>query len=252
MRLFNININYDVINFFRGKFMKKVYLIAVIVAIIAGVATYMFATEINSKTKFKDAEMVTVLVPTADIEKNVEITADMFEGDNPQIVTKEILAADATDNYVKAQTELVDDANDVHMITVDKLYANEPINKNRLEDKNGEDVALSLKLPKGMVAYSFDAGSVKSVDGYISEGDTVDVLVSKTDDQGKVKTEIAYKGLKILRVSTNADNSTASQSGTKITTYNTLTVEVTKKQSLKLYEIENKYDYKLILNPRQK
>lgn len=51
----------------------------------------MFATEINSKTKFKDAEMVTVLVPTADIEKNVEITADMFEGDNPQIVTKEIL-----------------------------------------------------------------------------------------------------------------------------------------------------------------
>ena len=199
--------------------MKKVYLIAVIVAIIAGVATYMFATE-----------------------KNVEITADMFEGDNPQIVTKEILAADATDNYVKAQTELVDDANDVHMITVDKLYANEPINKNRLEDKNGEDVALSLKLPKGMVAYSFDAGSVKSVD----------VLVSKTDDQGKVKTEIAYKGLKILRVSTNADNSTASQSGTKITTYNTLTVEVTKKQSLKLYEIENKYDYKLILNPRQK
>ena len=107
-------------------------------------------------------------------------------------------------------------------------------------------------MPKGKVAYSFDAASVKSVDGHISEGDTVDVIVSKTDDQGKVKTEIAYKGLKILRVSTNADNSTASQSGTKITTYSTLTVEVTKKQSLKLYEIENKYDYKLILNPRQK
>ena len=232
--------------------MKKVYLIAVIVAIIAGVATYMFATEIDSKTKFKDAEMVTVLVPTADIDKNVEITADMFEGDNPQIVTKEILAADSTDNYVKAHTDLIDDANNVHMVTVDKLYANEPINKNRLEDKNGDDVALSLKLPKGMVAYSFDAASVKSVDGYISEGDTVDVLVNKTDDAGNVKTEIAYKDLKILRVSTNADNSTASQNGTKITTYSTLTVEVTKKQALKLYEIENKYDYKLILNPRQK
>lgn len=232
--------------------MKKVYLIAVIVAIIAGVATYMFATEIDSKTKFKDAEMVTVLVPTADIDKNVEITADMFEGDNPQIVTKEILAADATDNYVREQKQLVDDADNVHMVTVDKLYANEPINKNRLEDKNGDDVALSLKLPKGMVAYSFDAASVKSVDGYISEGDTVDVLVNKTDDQGNVKTEIAYKDLKILRVSTNDDNATASQKGTKITKYNTLTVEVTKKQSLKLYEIENKYDYKLILNPRQK
>ena len=67
--------------------MKKVYLIAVIFAIIAGVATYMFATEIDKKTTFKDADMVTVLIPTADIDKNVEITADMFEGDNPQIIT---------------------------------------------------------------------------------------------------------------------------------------------------------------------
>ena len=33
--------------------MKKVYLIAVIVAIIAGVATYMFATEINRKQNLR-------------------------------------------------------------------------------------------------------------------------------------------------------------------------------------------------------
>ena len=218
--------------------MKKVYLIAVIFAIIAGVATYMFATEIDKKTTFKDADMVTVLIPTADIDKNVEITADMFEGDNPQIITKEILAADSNDSYIKAQKELVDDANNVHMITVDKLYANEPINKNRLQDKNGDDVALSLKLPQGKV-------------GYISEGDTVDVLVNKKDDSGNITTKIAYKDLKILRVSTNAENSSASQSGTKITKYSTLTVEVTKKQALKLYEIESEYDYKLILNSRR-
>ena len=49
----------------------------------------------------------------------------------------------------------------------------------------------------------------------------------------------------------NAENSSASQSGTKITKYSTLTVEVTKKQALKLYEIESEYDYKLILNPRR-
>ena len=115
----------------------------------------------------------------------------------------------------------------------------------------GDDVALSLKLPQGKVAYSFDAASVKSVDGYISEGDTVDVLVNKKDDSGNITTKIAYKDLKILRVSTNAENSSASQSGTKITKYSTLTVEVTKKQALKLYEIESEYDYKLILNPRR-
>lgn len=70
---------------------------------------------------------------------------------------KKFFFADSNDSYIKAQKELVDDANNVHMITVDKLYANEPINKNRLQDKNGDDVALSLKLPQGKVAYSFDA-----------------------------------------------------------------------------------------------
>ena len=156
--------------------MKKVYLIAVIVAIIAGVATYMFATEINSKTKFKDAEMVTVLVPAADIEKNVEITADMFEGDNPQIVTKEILAADATDNYVKAQTELVDDAKDVHMITVDKLYANEPINKNRLEDKK-KSIAVAKVLS--------EKKSLKDVEGLVKK--SKELLLQKQSRIAAVK-----------------------------------------------------------------
>lgn len=77
------------------------------------------------------------------------------------------------------------------------------------------------------------------------------IPVNKKDDSGNITTKIAYKDLKILRVSTNAENSSASQSGTKITKYSTLTVEVTKKQALKLYEIESEYDYKLILNPRR-
>lgn len=230
--------------------MKKVYLIAVVVAIIAGFATYMFATEIDKKTTIKDADMVTVLVPVEDMDKNVSITEDMFNTDSPKFVTKEILAADSSENYVTDAKQLFDAENNVQMVTVEKLYANEPININRLESVDGSDVALSLKLAKGKVAYSFSAASVTSVDGYISEGDTVDVLIPEKQDDGTVKTKIAYKDLKILRVSTSADNSTAAEKGTKINKYSTLTVEVTKKQALELYQIENEYDYKLILNER--
>lgn len=224
--------------------MKKVYLIAVIVAIIAGFATYMFANEIDKKSTIKDADTVQVYVPLQDIKKNTEITEEMFAEDAGYFTVKTVVAADATPNYVSKQEDLVG------MVTLDNLYANEQINSARLQSVDGDGVALSFKLPKGKVAYSFDAASVKSVDGYISEGDTVDVLVSKENDDGEIKTEVAYKDLKILRVSDNSTNSTASESGSTIREYSTLTVEVSQKQALELYKIEGMYDFKLVLNPR--
>lgn len=224
--------------------MKKVYLIAVVFALIAGFATYMFASEIDKKTTIKDADTVTVFVPVEDIAANTAIKEEMFADDANVFVTKTVLLADQTPNAVTSKEQLL------NMVTVDKLFAGEQINQSRLQSIDGEDVALSLKLPKGKVAYSFSAGSVTSVDGYISEGDTVDVIVYKEDDAGNKKSEIAYKDLKILRVSTNTANSKASQKGDAITEYKTLTVEVTKDEALELYDIENTYSYKLILNPR--
>lgn len=224
--------------------MKKVYLIAVVFALIAGFATYMFASEINKKTTIKDADTVTVYVPVEDVEANTAITEEMFAEDANYFTTKTVLVADQTPNAVTSTEQLIG------MVTVDKLYAGEQINAGRLESADGEDVALSIKLPKGKVAYSISAASVTSVDGYICEGDTVDVIVYRDDEKGNEKSEIAYKGLKILKVSTNTDNTKATKSGSAVTEYSSLTVEVTKEQALELYDIENTYSYKLILNPR--
>lgn len=224
--------------------MKKVYLIAVVVALIAGFATFYFATELDKKTTIKDAETITVLVPVADIAANVKITEDMFNEDEPKFVEKTIITKDANPEVVTEKEQLID------MVTVDPLYASEQINPNRVEPLDGANVALSLKLPKDKVAYSFSAGSVTSVDGYIREGDTVDVIVYEQKDE-KGKSEVKYKDLKILRVSNAQDSVTASQSGQPLNAYSTLTVEVTKDEALQLYDIEQNYTYKLILNPRQ-
>lgn len=224
--------------------MKKVYLIALIIAIIAGFATYMFASEIEEKTTIKDAETVNVYVALKDIDANVTITEEMFAEDAGYFQLKNIIATDETPNAAKSTDELV------NMVTVDKLYAGEQINTKRLQPLEGEDVALSLKLSEGKVAYSFSAASVTSVDGYICEGDTVDVLVSKEVSEDYFESEVSYSNLKILRVSTKTANQTASTSGTAITSYDTLTVEVTPEQAVQLYDIEANYDFKLILNPR--
>lgn len=224
--------------------MKKVYLIAVIIAIIAGFTTYMFASEIEKKTTIKDAEMIDVYVATKDIEANIPITEEMFSEDEAlnYFTVKKIIATDATPNVATSKEEIVG------LVTIDKIFAGEQINQSRLQPENGADVALSLKLQKGMVAYSFSAASVTSVDGYINEGDTVDVIVAEQNDEGKFVSKVEYSDLKILRVSTRSENSSASSAGTAVKQYSTLTVEVTEKQALKLYDIENNYQFKLILN----
>ena len=222
--------------------MKKVYLIAVIFALIAGFATYFFASEIDKKTTIKDADTVEILVPVADMAKNTTITEDMFADEAGVFQKKTVVADDVTGDVATDKKQLI------NQVTVDPLYANEPINVKRLESIDGSDVALSLKLPKGRVAYSFNAASVTSVDGYINEGDKVDVLVY---DGNKKKSKVAYKNLPILRVSTATASKNASASGTALTEYSTLTVVVTEKQALALYKIENENSFKLVLKHRE-
>ena len=222
--------------------MKKVYLIAVVFALIAGFATYFFASEIDKKTTIKDADTVEVIVPVNDMSQNSSITEEMFAEDAGVFTKKTVVAADVnTETVVTKQDQLIG------KVTIDPLYAGEPINIKRIEDLDGADVALSLKLPKGKVAYSFNAGSVTSVDGYINEGDKVDVLVY---DGNKKKSKVAYKNLPILRVSTATASKNASASGTTLTEYSTLTVVVTEKQALALYKIENESTFKLVLKHR--
>lgn len=222
--------------------MKKVYLIAVVFALVAGFATYFFATEITKKTTIKDADMVSVYVPSEDIPANSKITPEMLQGDAPKFVVKEVVATDATPDAVKDIKDLA------NKVTIDPLYKGETVNSKRLQDIDGANVALSLKLPIGKVAYSFAAGSVTSVDGYIREGDTVDVLVYNAD---RKESQVKYSDLKILRVSTSSANKSASANGSSITEYSTLTVEVTEKEALDLYDIENQHTYKLVLNHRE-
>lgn len=222
--------------------MKKVYLIAVIFALIAGFATYFFASEIDKKTTIKDVETVEVIVPVNDISKNSTITQEMFDEEAGMFVKKTVVAADVNAETVATKQEQL-----IGKITVDPLYAGQPIDTRRIEELGGADVALSLKLKKGKVAYSFSAGSVTSVDGYINEGDKVDVLVY--DSQTR-KPRVAYKNLPIMRVSTATASKNASASGIALTEYSTLTVQVSEKQALALYKIENENSFKLVLKHR--
>ncbi|MDD7357338.1 MAG: hypothetical protein PUG88_00560, partial [Eubacterium coprostanoligenes] len=109
--------------------MKKVYLIAVVFALIAGFATYFFASEIDKKTTIKDADTVEVIVPVNDMSQNSSITEEMFAEDAGVFTKKTVVAADVnTETVVTKQDQLIG------KVTIDPLYAGEPINIKRIED----------------------------------------------------------------------------------------------------------------------
>lgn len=218
--------------------MKKVYLIAVVFALLAGFATYMFADTIDKKTSFKDANTTPVYVALQEIPKNTQITEEMLAEDAGYFQVKEVV-----DDYLVANVVTAEEKDQlVNYITVDPVYVGDQISKSRLISADEDSVSLSFKLDEGMVAYSFSSGGVNGVDGYICEGDTVDIIVGN---------KVVYKDLKILRVSNASDQQAASASGAAITTYSSLTVQVTEEQALQLYKIENGTEgYKLLLKPR--
>ena len=222
--------------------MKKVYLIAVVFALLAGFATYMFASQIAKNSTIKDADTTAVVFALQDIPKNTIITDSMIAADAGYFTLKsDVLVADATPLPVTDLTTVVG------MITSVDIYTGEQINEHKFISADSEDVGLSFKLRKNRVAYSFTAGSINGVDGYISPGDTVDILTYETNEKGEVETKSAYQDLRILRVS----DASAQAPDAKITNYSTLTVEVTKKQAEQLNNILKGKSYTLVLNSRR-
>ena len=225
--------------------MKKVYLIAVVFALIAGLATYMFASNINKKTTIKDRETVNVVVAIKDIPKNTLISEDMLAEDAGYFQTRSFIKEDATPEYIKSTDDIKE------QVTKVDVYAGEQLNSYKFVGTDDPDVGLSFKLAPGKKAYSFQAGSTNGVDGFIDAGDTVDIITYETDDAGNVKATVAYRGLTVIRVSSNKANNTAQEKDSKISEYSSITVEVTEKQVLKLYEIEKAGSFKLVLNSKQ-
>ena len=225
--------------------MKRVYLIAVVFALIAGFATYLFANQINEKTTLKDEDMVDgVVYALQDIPENTVITEEMFAEDATYFSRKSVLEADAGPDSITNPEDIIG------LIVSENIYAGEQVSTKRFVSAGDDDVSLSFKLADGMVAYSFNAGSVTGVDGYIGVGDTVDVIINEKNEDGSTTPTVAYTGLKILRVSNNTNDTASREANTKITEYSTLTVEVTEEQALQLYNIETNYSFKLVLNPR--
>ncbi|MGN0383441.1 MAG: Flp pilus assembly protein CpaB [Eubacterium sp.] len=221
--------------------MKKVYLFAVLFALLAGGATYIFAQQLQQKTSFKDANTQTVLVATQEVPANTRMTASAIE---QYFEERDVVEEYVVSNAIGSKAEVS------NQVTKTEIYAGQQAQRAMFVGSDSEDASLSVELDAGEVAYSITAEAVLGVDGYIVEGDTVDIISCPTSEDSVGSARYEFEDLEVLRVATNAEQTEADAEGTGVKTYASVTLKVTEEQALKLYDMEQDGAFKLVLNSR--
>jgi pilus assembly protein CpaB len=238
--------------------MKKVYLIASFVAVIAFIATFFFASQIQKNTRIKDVTTLPVVVAKQEIAENTVLTAEMFELKYYQDVS-----------IVAGAAAKIEDV--VGRLNRYPLALGEQVVSGNLITVGGENknANLSYQLKPGEYAYTIDVDIVQGVGGFISQGDFVDILhtgsvgdtatngqittIGNIDNSGVVVTQILMKDIKVLRISDYAANvlaeKTEAEGGTKITSYSVVTLLLNEAQVIQLTQMSSVGRIRLALKP---
>lgn len=202
--------------------MKKIYLIAVVIALAAGVATYFFANELKTSSIVTGVDDATVLIALEDIEENTVLKAEMF-----QTVKMPITAV---------SFGTVCNADDIiGYMSTEKIYKGEQLMARKLaEVGNGvPQNRLSYELSNGTYAYSIYVKEENAVSFFLKEYDYVNVYSTLPP----VQTEPLLQNVQVLRIS-DYNSNVLQESGTEIMSYTLITLALTKEQIPKLMSID--------------
>lgn len=205
--------------------MKKIYLIAAVIALAAGVATYFFATELKSSKVVTGVDKATVVIAVQDIEKDTVLTEDMFQ-------EKELPVTAVSYGTVCNIKDVVG-----YMAT-DKILAGEQlmVRKIALVGDEKSDGRLSYQLENGMYAYTLSVKTDNAVAYFIRENDRINIY----RDNGPAS-ELVLENVPVLRIG-DYSAEVMENTGTETVTYSVLTVALTKEQIPKMLDIDTTDD----------
>ncbi len=215
--------------------MKKVYMFAVFMAVIAGISVYLFASSVDQKAQAGSSDKKNVVVATVEIPANSVILADM--------VQVAALQSDAVSPYA-----LSDISQAVGSITKNSLLPGEQILSPRLVAKGSKDGSLSFELEEGQRAVSIGVDDISGVSGYIEKGDYVDVIatvIAKNEaGENKAVSTSLVENLLVLEVGAKP-----TASDTAAVKYTTITVSATTEEALKINYAATNGKLRLLLRP---
>lgn len=202
--------------------MKKIYLIAVVIALAAGLATYFFANELKTSSVVTGVDDASVVVAIADIEKDTILTEDMFQ------VIK--LPVTAVSFGTVCNTKDI-----IGYMTTEKIYAGEQLMARKIisigdgEPKN----RLSYELANGMYGYSIYVKDENAISHFLREYDYINIY----KDDVIPSTDPILEKVQVIRISDYTAN-VQQESGTEITAYTIVTLALTKEQIPLLMELD--------------
>lgn len=217
--------------------MKKIYILAFIMAIVVGLTVYYFADSMQ-KAALEQAAIPegNVVIANRFIPANTEITADMLMlADWPMEAINQ-LSARKLDEVVGAITQL-------------PVEMNEQILTTRIE-KRGEEGRgrLSYVLEPGFRAITLPVNEISGVAGNISRGDYVDLVVTMLNAEYEEKNPVSFyivENVQVLavgkKVVANTENNAASE-------YASVTLAVTPDQAIKI-NYADRSGIRLVLRP---
>lgn len=194
--------------------MKKIYLIAVIVAILTGFATYFFASQLKQTSVTVNEAKADVVMALQDIPKDTIVTADMF-----QVIPLPV--SSVSYGSVISVNDIVGMMTNMDIVAGEQVLAK----KLSIVGEQSEENRLSYQLEPGKYAYSLALDGLNGVSGFLKQGDYLNIYEIKPES-----TELLLENIEILRVSTYAANKSQDEEGMEITSYGDVVLILTKEQ----------------------
>ena len=204
--------------------MKKIYLFALLFAILTGLAVFAFTSDLQSAAK---EEQTGVVVALKNIPERTLITTDMV-GIKP-------LPAQAVHSNAALRVSDV-----VGKIAGTDIVLGEQVLMAKLSERNVEDSGLACNVPEGKRAYSIEVDDTSGVAGYLCQGDRVDIVASLIlSDAGAASSSkssqsvLLLQNIEVLVTSTAMLNEKGNGTG-----YTIITLAVTPEEALKLFHAQ--------------
>lgn len=210
--------------------MKKYRILALVFAALTGVCVFFVLRSLQTPA---DTNEVSVVVAAKAVPKNTALTADMLQ---LKKLPSEAVLPDAARN--------VGDV--VGMLTGGALETGEPILVSKLIRAGTASQGFSYSLPDGKRAVTIPVDSTSGVAGFIRPGDRVDVLAILTL-QKKNSPDRAATSLTLLQDRKVLAVGSSTEGNDSVGGYDTVTLEVTPDEALKLNLAANSGKLRLVL-----
>jgi pilus assembly protein CpaB len=152
---------------------------AIMLALAAGLAFFLYLNQLESEIGLKQV----VVVAAKPIPARALITPDMLK-------TTDLPVKYLPPTYILNTTDLLDG----HTTALINISPGEYLQQNMISRNAG--------LEQGHRAVSIAVDTVTSVGNSVRQGNIVDIVVSYTDTEGRVKTEVLLQNVKVLAVDT--------------------------------------------------